>query len=257
LKHKLVSILTVISACIVIWLANDSPSIFWGLGAVVVVFSLLTVYGVYQIRWNYFLDSVNRANGNDLVITFDDGPDPEITPRILTVLSENRIKANFFLIGKRAASYPDLVRRIVEEGHEIGNHSFSHSYDLGFFTERRLQDDLDQCSDVLSRILARKVLFFRPPFGVTNPRYARVLKRLQLTSVGWSLRSFDTATESHEVLLNRLVSNVKGGDIVLLHDTQEVTLEILPSFFDFCKKEGFQFRTLSESTGLPPYSDVV
>lgn len=257
MKHKLVSLLTVVVTCFVIFLAKDDSCLFIWLLLVGLLFLLITAYGAYEIRFNYFLESVNKGSSDKLVLTFDDGPDPIITPKILQILKENGVKATFFLIGNRAAEYPELVRQIYEEGHEIGNHSYCHSYNLGFFSEKKLRQDLERCSEVLTSLLAKKVLFFRPPFGVTNPRYARVVKQLGLNSVGWSLRSLDTKIKSKDALLMRITSTMQKGDIILLHDTQEVTLEILPLFFEFCTQNGFQFRTLSESTGLPAYSDVI
>lgn len=256
MKHKLVSIFTVLVLCFVSYLAKDSGYLLLCLCVIGVIFLGITAYGAYEIRFNYFLKSVIKGDSDDLVLTFDDGPDPIYTPQILDVLKENGIKATFFLIGNRALQYPELVQRIDNEGHEIGNHSFSHSYSLGFFTERRLQEDLKQCSEVLSKLLSREVRFFRPPFGVTNPRYARVITALGIKSIGWTLRSLDTKIKDKELLIKRITSKVKKGDIILLHDTQKVTLEILPLFFEFCQNNGFQFRKLSESTGLPAYRDV-
>lgn len=256
MKHKLVSFLTVIVACSVIFLAKDGFYLFLWLVIVATVFLAFTAYGAYEIRFNYFLKSVNSGNSDHLVLTFDDGPDPLITPAILKILRDNRVRATFFLIGKKAEEYPELVRQIQGEGHEIGNHSYSHSYDLGFFSENKLLQDLRQCSEILNEIVSKKVTFFRPPFGVTNPRYARVVKQLGLISIGWSLRSMDTKIKSKDELLERITTKLNRGNIILLHDTQQVTLEILPSFFDFCNKNGFQFRTLSESIGIRAYSDV-
>lgn len=195
---------------------------------------LLTAYGAYAVRLNWFVDSLNRVKSDGIVLTFDDGPDPVVTPRVLSVLNEKGVKATFFLIGEKAAAYPGLVRRIVAEGHHIGNHSFSHSRQIGFFSRKRLKEDLLEGNRVLEEISGRPVSIFRPPFGVTNPRYRQVLRELDMISVGWSLRSYDTVTGDEKKLLRRLCRKVKAGQIVLLHDTVPETARILSLFIDYC-----------------------
>ncbi|ODS82608.1 MAG: hypothetical protein ABS46_08450 [Cytophagaceae bacterium SCN 52-12] len=205
----------------------------------------LTIYGSAVIGANWFIRSQNRLKSRAVALTFDDGPDPAVTPAVLSVLKEKRVPATFFLIGEKAEKYPHLVRQILADGHEIGNHSYSHSYWLGFFSADKLREDLVRCSRVLEEISGEKIRLFRPPFGVTNPRYSRALASLALVSVGWSLRSYDTVTGSSARLLARLVSGVRGGRIVLMHDTLPQTAEALPSFLDYCRDKGIEIGRLS------------
>mgnify|MGYP002385156975 CR=1 FL=1 len=215
------------------------------LGTVAAMWIALTIYGSAVIGANWFIRSQNRLKSRAVALTFDDGPDPAVTPAVLSVLKEKRVPATFFLIGEKAEKYPHLVRQILADGHEIGNHSYSHSYWLGFFSADKLREDLVRCSRVLEEISGEKIRLFRPPFGVTNPRYSRALASLALVSVGWSLRSYDTVTGSSARLLARLVSGVRGGRIVLMHDTLPQTAEALPSFLDYCRDKGIEIGRLS------------
>ncbi len=208
--------------------------------AVAAMWIALTAYGSGVIGANWFVRSQNRLKTGAVALTFDDGPDPVVTPLVLSVLKEKNVPATFFLIGEKAERYPDLVRRILAEGHQVGNHSYSHSYRLGFFSTSRLKEDLEKCNRVLQEISGSSVTLFRPPFGVTNPRYSRVLKSLSLASVGWSLRSYDTVTRNSAKLLARLGSRVRGGQIVLMHDTLPQTAEALPAFLDYCRERGIK-----------------
>lgn len=215
------------------------------LGAVAAMWIALTIYGSAVIGANWFIRSQNRLKSRAIALTFDDGPDPAVTPAVLSVLKEKRVPATFFLIGEKAEKYPHLVRQILADGHEVGNHSYSHSYWLGFFSTGKLREDLMKCSRVLEEISGEEVRLFRPPFGVTNPRYSRALASLALVPVGWSLRSYDTVTGSSARLLARLVSGVRGGRIVLMHDTLPQTAEALPSFLDYCRDKGIEIGRLS------------
>src|SRR5690606_39385121 len=112
------------------------------------VWGLITVYGVFSIQANWFTRSIHHTQAGSLAITFDDGPHPELTEKILSILDEHGIKATFFLIGKQAEKYPHLVKKIIEKGHGIGNHSYSHSKYVGFFSVHILKNDLPICNEV-------------------------------------------------------------------------------------------------------------
>lgn len=183
--------------------------------------------------------------GRTVALTFDDGPDPELTPAVLSILKETGAKATFFLIGEKAEKHPQLVKAILFDGHQIGNHSYCHSGKLGFLSVSRLEEDLTQCNTILEKIAGRSVTLFRPPFGVTNPNYARVLSRLNLSSVGWSLRSYDTVIRNEEKLVARLKEHLHDGAIILLHDTVAETVAALPDLIADCKKNQLEFVTVS------------
>lgn len=191
---------------------------------------LITAIGSFQIKWNYHLQSFNhnyKTSENHISITFDDGPNPHFTPKVLKLLKENNSKATFFLIGKNAEKHPEIVRQIITEGHTIGNHSYSHSKNFGFFSSEKVAAELIKTNSILKEITGKDVKMFRPPFGVTNPNIKKALSKTKHFSIGWSKRSFDTTNLSETKILKRITSNLKKGDIILLHDTSAKTVAVL------------------------------
>lgn len=258
MKHNIL-----ISICITA--AALSSIIFWEtdylwvvLSAIALLFISVTAYGSAQIQANYFVKSINKGGrrsgtGKAVALTFDDGPDPDSTPRILDILRENDLKATFFVIGRKAAEYPHLLQRIADEGHTIGNHSFSHHNLIGVFSKRKLQADIQRCNETIKEITGLSPMLFRPPFGVTNPRYAAVLKDLQMQSVGWSLRSLDTRAKNRYQLIQKIISKLKPRDIVLLHDHLPLTADSLADIIGHCREMGIKIEPLPRLIGKEPY----
>lgn len=196
----------------------------------VFIWILITAIGSFQIQWNYHLQSLNhnyQTSENHISITFDDGPNPEFTPKVLALLKNYNATATFFLIGKNAEKHPEIVRQIIEEGHTIGNHSYSHSKNFGFFSSEKIIAELNKTNSVLKEITGKDLKLFRPPFGVTNPNIKRALKVTGHFSIGWSKRSFDTTNISEEKILKRITSHLKKGDIILLHDSSAKSVAVL------------------------------
>jgi peptidoglycan/xylan/chitin deacetylase (PgdA/CDA1 family) len=205
----------------------------------------VTTYGSYDIGLNWYLNSRKTVERGAIALTFDDGPDPVRTPQVLAILRDSGVVATFFLIGEKAEKHPEIVESILRHGHAIGNHSYSHSYQIGFYSTRRLEADLRRCKILLEKLTQREVPLFRPPFGVTNPRYRTVLDRLNLISVGWSLRSYDTVIREEGKLMDRLARKIQPGDIVLMHDTAEQTVSVLPEFIRLCQARQLGFVAIS------------
>ncbi len=196
----------------------------------VFIWILITAIGSFQIQWNYHLQSLNhnyQTSENHISITFDDGPNPEFTPKVLALLKNYNAKATFFLIGKNAEKHPEIVRQIIEEGHTIGNHSYSHSKNFGFFSSEKVAAELRQTNSILKKITGKDLKLFRPPFGVTNQNIKKGLKNTGHYSIGWSKRSFDTTNISEEKIIKRITSNLKKGDIILLHDSSAKSVAVL------------------------------
>jgi peptidoglycan/xylan/chitin deacetylase (PgdA/CDA1 family) len=240
-----------------------SGIIFWETGfawiifiAIAVVYFALTAYGSFKIQANYFLKSINTGKKKAIALTFDDGPEPGTTPRILDVLKEKNVKATFFVIGKKALKHPELLRRIVDEGHIIGNHTFSHSYFLGFFSKSKLTQDIEKCNEAIAGATGKSPLFFRPPFGVTNPIYATVLKELHLHSIGWSLRSLDTCAENKYQIINKIIAKLNIRDIVLLHDNLRVTADSIEDVIEHCLQKRIKIVPLSQLIEKEPYENI-
>lgn len=220
---------------------------FWFLLSIIIFFYLvIIVYGSSQIKANYFLNSINIGKADAVTFTFDDGPDIEHTPKILDLLEREKIKATFFVIGKKAELHPELLVTMNKHGHTIANHSYSHSNFIGFFSSQKLSNDIKKCSDIIEKITGCRPLYFRPPFGVTTPRYSSVLKKNKLTSIGWTVRSFDTSIKSKKILFNRITKCITKGSIILFHDTKNITVEALPDVIKFYREHHVKIVALPE-----------
>lgn len=156
--------------------------------------------------------------GQPILLTFDDGPDPDVTPRVLDVLDRHGHKAIFFLIGAKAEAHPEIVREIVRRGHIVGNHTYAHSPWANFLGARHLVADIERTDAAIERACGVRPSLFRPPLGVSPHFLRRVVRRTGHAVVGWSVRSLDTKGEPQEVVLRRIGRKLRPGAIVLLHD---------------------------------------
>lgn len=214
----------------------------------------LLVLGAIYIQWNFFLVSYNKgANSNRIALTFDDGPATE-TNRILDVLKAHGVQATFFTIGKRAAANPDMVKRWHDEGHLIGNHSYLHGFNFDWKSTASMVAELQNTNETVHAIAGVTPRLFRPPYGVTNPNVANAVKRTGMYSIGWNVRSFDTKATDGRALINRIVSRLQGGDIILLHDSMPITAEILTDLIVQARQKGFTFARVDTLLGIEPYA---
>ncbi len=184
----------------------------------------LILSGVFLIRLRMFADAVTRGprDARGFALTFDDGPDPTSTPRVLDALDVARAKATFFVIARKAEAHPELVKEILARGHAIGLHSYAHDRFFTLRGEKTVRADLERGIAVLEAITGAKPTIFRPPIGHTNPIVARVSEDLGLAVVGWSVSAFDgIAGASAERVIARISSRIRDGSIVLLHDASE------------------------------------
>jgi len=189
-----------------------------------------------------------------LSITFDDGPDPLHTSAILDILQRQNIKATFFVIGKHVAGNEHLLLRAIREGHEIGNHSFSHSKFWDFMPAYHIREDIHQAEELVHQVTGIRTRLFRPPYGVINPMVHNAIRKTEYKVIAWSLRSFDTMVRDEQKLLKRISSGIKPGSIILLHDTQAVTVKILEPLIKQLKMDGYCFATLEETIKIKPYA---
>ncbi len=162
--------------------------------------------------------TAERSTRRDVALTIDDGPDPEVTPRVLDLLDADGIKATFFCIGRRAKQRPDLCRLIVARGHGVENHGYSHSAAFSLFGPQAMRRDIQRAQDTLADITGVAPRYFRPKPGLRNPMLDPVLHDLGLHLAAWTHRGFDTREGNADVVLNRLTRRLGPGDILLLHD---------------------------------------
>jgi peptidoglycan/xylan/chitin deacetylase (PgdA/CDA1 family) len=181
------------------------------------------------------LPQAAAAHGS-VAITIDDGPDPDITPRVLALLEEFQAKVTFFCIGARVERHADLVREIVKRGHAVENHSQRHVHNFSLLGPRSLTDEIRRAQESITAVTGIRPLFFRAPAGLRNPFLDPVLARLGLRLASWTRRGFDTVSRNSDRVFDKLARNLEGGDILLLHDGhaarnrsgQPVVLEVLP-----------------------------
>lgn len=190
-----------------------------GLGAAVL--GGIAAYGLVAPRSRLWAPVIYRGPRTDpprVALTFDDGPSPESTPRILDTLRELKVRAAFFVIGMNAARWPELIERMDAEGHIIGNHSYDHAY---FGTMHRTpywKSQLQRTDDVIEGIIGKRPAMFRPPMGLKTGHVATAARRSGHAIVTWTRRAFDGIPTRPERIVNRVVPNCRGGDVVLLHD---------------------------------------
>jgi peptidoglycan-N-acetylglucosamine deacetylase len=245
----------VVAAIVVVACAAKGLISWWWLIAVAAVYLHILVLGALFIRWNFFIPSYHRGevNSKQLALTFDDGP-TTYTEQILDVLKIEEVPAAFFSIGNRAEATPHVVQRWHDEGHVIGNHSYAHSFHFDWQSREKMAAEIRRTNDVIRTIIGKSPLFFRPPYGVTNPNLSQAVSLTAMHSIGWSLRSYDTTAKDADKLLQKLLRKVKGGDIILLHDSVAHTESILTAFIHACRQKGFTFVRLDKMLGLEAYA---
>lgn len=183
------------------------------------LFLLLCLAAPFFPGFGFFLPVVSRGNRDKgaVALTFDDGPDPSTTGRLLDLLAEKGVTATFFITGSRAAVHRDLVREIIARGHSIGNHTYHHDPILMLKSTRRLRGEITMTQSLLAEFGVR-AFAFRPPVGITNPRLWRVLLEAGMYCVNFSLRAGDAGNRRIGGLSRKILRKAKAGDIILLHD---------------------------------------
>jgi len=222
--------------------------VFW-LPILFLLWIAVTTIGSFHIRWNYFLPAKHynyQVKENSIALTFDDGPNEVFTPKVLDLLKKHQAKATFFCIGKNIEQHPKLFKRIISEGHLIGNHSYVHTNNYGFLNTKQVLADISKTQQLIKETSQIENNLFRPPFGVTNPNIAKAVKTLNLQTVGWSVRSLDTKATNVKSVLNKITKKIKKGDIILLHDSSELSFLILEQLLQFLDKHKYKSVTVNE-----------
>ena len=193
----------------------------------------------------------NARLARQIAITIDDGPNPEVTPKVLDILDEFSAKASFFCIGQAVETYPVLAREILRRGHRIENHSYSHPHHFSLMGTRKLREEIMRAQNIIAQTTGHTPQYFRAPAGLRNPLLDPVLQSLDLKLVTWTRRGFDTVTTNADTVLARLETHLKPGDILLLHDGHcantaagmPVILEVLPKLLKTLLQK--EFRAIS------------
>lgn len=205
-------------------------------------------YASYSIRAGVYLKAICRIKTSEKIValTFDDGPHPTQTPKVLDVLKEKKIPATFFCIGDKIAGNEEILRRMTNEGHHIGNHSYSHTWRFPLLSRSAMLTDLKQCEYALEEATHQTTNWFRPPFGVTNPTVANAVKKLNYQTIGWNIRTLDTQTPSAEKIIARIKKQLKPGSIILLHDRMPDSEQLLKKILDLLEAEHYKVVSLKQ-----------
>lgn len=233
----------------------------WALGALAANHAVLTLAGLLP-RSTLLGPNLTRlpdaaAARNEIALTIDDGPDPEVTPRVLDLLDAAGVRASFFCIGWRARENPALCREIVARGHRVENHGDSHSSAFSVFGPGRIRGDIAAAQVTLSDITGQAPRFFRATAGLRNPFLDPVLAALDLRLAAWSRRAYDTREGRPDVVLRRLTRGLGAGDILLMHDGhaaltpdgQPVILAVLPQLLRKLAERELKPVTLAAAVG--------
>jgi peptidoglycan-N-acetylglucosamine deacetylase len=243
-------------ACIILLSLDFSFGISnWYYFPLVTIYSTILIWGSSQIHSNFYtqVHCKGKTDKKELSITFDDGPHETNTPQIIELLRKNNISATFFCTGKQINAHPDLLRQIDEGGHLIGNHTYSHHFLFDLFQSKKMLQEMKEVDDLTYEIINKKLKLFRPPYGVTNPNLVKAIKNGGYTPIGWSKRSLDSIIKNEETFKNKIQKGLSPGDVILFHDTSEVTVKNLQSFIDFAKNEGFSFVRLDKLLNVQAY----
>ncbi len=233
----------------------------WALGAIAANHALLGAAGMWP-RGTWLGPNMTRlpedsARRGEIALTFDDGPDPQVTPRVLDLLDAAGCRATFFCIAEHARAHPALCREMVRRGHTVENHSLAHRGSFAFHTLGGFRREVGAAQEALAQIAGVAPRFFRPPAGLRNPLLDPVLHELGLALVTWTRRGFDTRTRDPARVGRRLLRGLAAGDILLLHDGHAgrtaqgaaVVLEALPRVLDTVRSRDLRAVTLREAIG--------
>ncbi len=185
------------------------------------------------------------TNGKYVALTFDDGPSPQGTPKILKTLKEYDAKATFFMLGNQVDYYPDLARKVVEEGHEIGNHTKSHP-NLSKMSDVNIKKELDYTNEKIKEVTGVSPSLIRPPYGIYNDNVIKYAKENNQSIILWSVDSLDWKNRNGSAIQKIVQNEITPGAIVLLHDIHSTTADALPKLLKTLKQAGYQFITVSQ-----------
>jgi len=235
-------------AAAAVWLVAHPPAWAWVLG-VLGANHLALFLAVLWPRGQLLGPNLVRLPASaerrrEVSLTFDDGPDPDVTPRVLDLLDRYHAKASFFCIGENAAAQPELVKEIARRGHSVENHSYRHHRAFAFFGISRLKREVDAAQSTVASITGRAPVFFRAPAGFRSPFLDSVLAPRGLRYVSWTRRGFDAVSTDPRRILKRLTRGLAAGDVLLMHDSAPVVLAVLPALLEQLSARGLKAVSL-------------
>ena len=200
--------------------------------------------------------SAVHVDGPYIALTFDDGPDKKLTPRLLDLLAEHHIHVTFFVVGENAVERPEILQRAVREGHEIGNHSWSHP-NLAKMSEENVRSQIQRTQEAITSAIGSRPTLFRPPYGSVTAHQKRFIHdELGYEIILWEVDPLDWKNPGPSVVTSRILKETRPGSIVLSHDIHAQTIQAMPATLAELEAKGFKFVTVSEllklQTPIPP-----
>lgn len=188
--------------------------------------------------------------GNRVSLTFDDGPTPGITDRVLKDLRERDIRATFFVIGKKVTAHPEFLQQAVAEGHEIANHTYTHPK-LSSLSSGRVERELHQCQEAVAKAIGYEPVWFRPPYGAFRRNQGSMAVQEGLGVLMWSVDPRDWANPGVKTIAQRVLKSTQPGSVILLHDLKRQTADALPYILDGLMARNYEFTNISGFLGRP------
>lgn len=262
LKSLWIKLPTLVLAGLILWLV-EGPLAWWLAGGTMLLSFAILGYLVCSVRSSFLVPTLWRApeTNNSIALTFDDGPDPVYTGRVLEILAAHGVPAAFFVVGHRARAHPELLLRAHAEGHVIGNHTENHSMFFHCRLWSKLRSELTACNEAIHAAIGSVPTMFRSPHGIRNPALADVVRDMSMTVVGWQTRGCDAVSKDPAAIEARVVDSVQPGGVILLHDgsglggtdDRSATLAALPGIITRLRAKGLRFVRLDELLQVQPY----
>lgn len=197
----------------------------------------------------HFVSSGNGF-GNRIAITFDDGPTPGVTDVVLRELDRRKLRATFFMIGKKVRQYPSLAQEVVAAGHEVANHTYTHPV-LTKLPMAKVEDEINRCQDTIIEVTGRLPLWFRPPYGAFRKDMAHIPAARGMGIAYWSVDPQDWARPGSSIITSRVLNQTSPGSIILLHDLHQQTAQAVSDIFRGLEARAFVFSNMTRFLGHP------
>lgn len=219
-----------------------------------VIAALTLLSPVREIDWTTRAIARGSVERREVALSIDDGPNPSTTPYLLDVLQKHHAHATFFLIGRRVKRYPEFVKQIIAEGHEVGNHTMTHT-DLRKLNAEGVKKEWSDCSDAIKEILGFPPSLCRPPGGQANKDVIQSAGRLGMKAVYWTLNSKDFDANDVETVRKAVMKGIQNGAIILLHDKVFHTFQALDKLLPWMEEEGYEFVSVGDMAAMDDNSN--
>lgn len=245
LKQFLIAILWIATGSFLFGIVLGKLDLLWLCTLIFIILSIL-IWASFDLKLNFFVPAICKGQkGKIIALTFDDGPS-EHTEKILDLLLKYDAKASFFCIGKQIEKYPKIAQRIINEGHILGNHTQNHPKNLGFLSATKVEKEILEAHQTIEKYLGISAKYYRPPFGVSNPNIAKALKKFNYQIIGWNNRSLDTIIHDEQRLFKRIYKKLPKKNLILMHDTQAHSVQVVEQLLKHLKNESYIFVHLDE-----------